>query len=94
LLTALLTAGDTSGTPQPPPPPETALGALLRHVTGEGRLEGRPHEPQNVNWGMFPPLPQVKKRERKAARVERARAALEAWAEATSTRLLNVERAI
>jgi methylenetetrahydrofolate--tRNA-(uracil-5-)-methyltransferase len=81
LVTGLLVAGDLAGAPSPPPPPETALGTLTGHVLGGRRLEGRPHEPQNINWGMFPPAPVgTKKRDRKHARVERARAALSAWA--------------
>jgi len=38
------------------PPIGTALGALLNHVTGGTRIEGRPHEPQNINWAMFEPI--------------------------------------
>ncbi len=62
-------------------PETTALGALLGHVTGAHRIEGRPHEPQNVNWGMFPALTErVKKKESKGARVERAMRDFEGWA--------------
>ncbi|HEY4863142.1 MAG TPA: methylenetetrahydrofolate--tRNA-(uracil(54)-C(5))-methyltransferase (FADH(2)-oxidizing) TrmFO, partial [Xanthobacteraceae bacterium] len=42
------------------PPPTTALGALLAHVTG-GHLETidagpRSYQPMNINFGLFPPL--------------------------------------
>jgi len=45
------------------PPPTTAHGALLAHVTG-GHLEAadradhgaRSYQPMNVNFGLFPPL--------------------------------------
>ena len=81
LVAGLLAASDIAGPPLDAPPPETALGALTAHVLGERRIDGRPHEPQNVNWGMFPPAPAgVKKRERKQMRVERARTSLVAWA--------------
>ena len=57
-----------------------AFGALMGHVLGVDKVHGHPHEPQNVNWGMFPRVHGVKKREQKSARVARAIAALEAWA--------------
>ncbi len=42
------------------PPPTTALGALLAHVTG-GHMETidagpRSYQPMNINFGLFPPL--------------------------------------
>jgi methylenetetrahydrofolate--tRNA-(uracil-5-)-methyltransferase len=45
-----------------PPPPTTALGALLDHITGghlsaEGDGAARSFQPMNVNFGLFPPLP-------------------------------------
>jgi methylenetetrahydrofolate--tRNA-(uracil-5-)-methyltransferase len=43
-----------------PPPPTTAHGALLGHITGghvEARDAGpRSYQPMNVNFGLFPPL--------------------------------------
>ena len=43
-----------------PPPPTTAHGALLAHITG-GHVETidagpRSYQPMNVNFGLFPPL--------------------------------------
>ncbi|MFZ4533819.1 MAG: FADH(2)-oxidizing methylenetetrahydrofolate--tRNA-(uracil(54)-C(5))-methyltransferase TrmFO, partial [Alsobacter sp.] len=48
------------GAALPPPPAETATGALLNHITG-GHIqtidEGpRSFQPMNVNFGLFPPL--------------------------------------
>ncbi|MED5464195.1 MAG: methylenetetrahydrofolate--tRNA-(uracil(54)-C(5))-methyltransferase (FADH(2)-oxidizing) TrmFO [Myxococcota bacterium] len=81
LLTAVLLAKDLAGQPIDHPPADTALGALWRHVTGEHRLNNRPHEPHNVNWSMFPAAPQgVSKRERKRYRVLQAIDAIEQWA--------------
>ncbi len=45
------------------PPPTTAHGALLGHITG-GHIETidagpRSFQPMNVNFGLFPPLPQT-----------------------------------
>jgi methylenetetrahydrofolate--tRNA-(uracil-5-)-methyltransferase len=42
------------------PPPTTALGALLGHITG-GHIETidagpRSFQPMNINFGLFPPL--------------------------------------
>ena len=44
-----------------PPPPTTALGALLAHITGghlsaDGEGGARSFQPMNVNYGLFPPL--------------------------------------
>lgn len=53
------------------PPATTALGAMLRHV-----LHGndRRFEPQNVHWGLFPPLETViPKAQRREAMLGRAR---------------------
>ncbi len=81
LLVALLLHGDLAGSPMPPPPLESALGALYGHIRGLSRLPGRPFEPQNVNWSMFPPAPAgTKKNATREVRLERARAALLAWA--------------
>ena len=38
----------------PPPPLETALGALLGHITGGADAET--YQPMNVNFGLMPPL--------------------------------------
>ena len=61
------------------PPGSTALGAMMGHVHGSGSGE---FQPQNVNFGLFPPLQQrVKKRERKAAYAARAREDFAEWLE-------------
>ena len=40
-----------------PPPPTTALGALIAHVTG-GHVEGGSgsFQPMNINYGLLPPM--------------------------------------
>jgi methylenetetrahydrofolate--tRNA-(uracil-5-)-methyltransferase len=52
-----------------PPPPTTAHGALLAHITG-GHMEAgtrpanaRSYQPMNVNFGLFPPLAHAPKGE-------------------------------
>lgn len=83
LMTALMLARRLADRPVMPLPPDTALGALWNHVRGLNRLPGRAHEPQNVNWGMFPPLEQrLAKKDKKRHRRERAERSLLEWAEA------------
>jgi methylenetetrahydrofolate--tRNA-(uracil-5-)-methyltransferase len=66
------------------PPPTTAHGALLAHITG-GHVEAsdsgqRSFQPMNVNFGLFPPLPPGTRRgDRKQALAERALADLAQW---------------
>jgi methylenetetrahydrofolate--tRNA-(uracil-5-)-methyltransferase len=65
LLAGRFAAAERLGRPVPPPPPTTAMGALLGHITG-GHLDddpaeaeaGRPRsfQPMNVNFGLFPPV--------------------------------------
>ena len=79
LLAALSLTAHLAGRPFVPPPPETALGALYGHLMG-GAGDGGDFQPSNVTFALFPELPDgVKKHERKARRVELARAALGGW---------------
>ena len=60
LLAGRMAAAERLGTALAPPPPTTALGALLNHITG-GHVEvldaGPPSfQPMNINFGLFPPL--------------------------------------
>jgi methylenetetrahydrofolate--tRNA-(uracil-5-)-methyltransferase len=60
------------------PPIETALGALLHHITGGAMAET--FQPMNVNFGLFPPLEGVKRKaDRKQLYTDRARLALHDW---------------
>jgi methylenetetrahydrofolate--tRNA-(uracil-5-)-methyltransferase len=66
-----------------PPPGTTALGALLRHVTGEAHPPGYEYQPTNVVFALFPPLEEPhRKHERKARLLARARRDLAEWARA------------
>ena len=88
LITALLTWADLTGAAIESPPATTALGALCAHVRGAARSDVRTHEPQNINWGLFEPLPAgTPKRVTKVARVERARTDLARWADAAHLEL-------
>ncbi len=78
LLAGLMTAAQLAGRALPAPPPETALGALLGHITGDATAES--YQPMNVNFGLFPPLEDsVRKKDRKQGYTDRARAALAEW---------------
>jgi methylenetetrahydrofolate--tRNA-(uracil-5-)-methyltransferase len=60
LIAGRFAAAERLGEPLSLPPPTTAHGALLGHITG-GHLETidagpRSFQPMNVNFGLFPPL--------------------------------------
>jgi methylenetetrahydrofolate--tRNA-(uracil-5-)-methyltransferase len=60
------------------PPPTTALGALLAHITGGA--DAATFQPMNINFGLFPPLGgDIKRGDRKTALSRRALADLDAW---------------
>jgi len=87
LLAARFAAAEFRGDRLVAPPPETALGALLGHITGGADAET--FQPMNVNFGLMPPIPGRSKRaDRKKAYTDRARAALSDWLERTEAREL------
>lgn len=78
LLAGRFAAAELRGGAMAAPPVETALGALLGHITGGAEAES--YQPMNVNFGLFPPIPgRTKKADRKKLYTDRARAALAAW---------------
>jgi len=79
LLAARFAAAETQSRILAAPPPETALGALLGHITGGADAET--YQPMNVNFGLMPPIegPRAKKADRKRLYTDRARAALKEW---------------
>jgi len=77
LLAGRFAVAEILGRALTPPPADTALGALLGHVTGN--VATADYQPMNVNFGLFPPLDEVKKKQRKEAYTARARASLGAW---------------
>ncbi|MGH6671593.1 MAG: methylenetetrahydrofolate--tRNA-(uracil(54)-C(5))-methyltransferase (FADH(2)-oxidizing) TrmFO [Xanthobacteraceae bacterium] len=89
LLAGSFAAAERLGEAPRQPPPTTAHGALLGHITG-GHIEtinagARSFQPMNVNFGLFPPLASVaargaKKDSQKQALCARARTDLELWA--------------
>ena len=78
LLAGRFLAAELAGLHMPPPPPTTALGALLEHITGGGDADT--YQPMNVNFGLFPPLAdKVRKADRKRGYTDRAKADLARW---------------
>jgi methylenetetrahydrofolate--tRNA-(uracil-5-)-methyltransferase len=80
LLAGRFAAAELLGQGLQPPPPETALGALLGHITGGAEADD--YQPMNVNFGLFPPpvtTGKTKKADRKKLYTERAKVALSAW---------------
>ena len=80
LLAGRFAAAEALGTAMVPPPPTTAFGALLAHITGGA--DEKTFQPMNVNFGLFPPLDTKKKikgKDRKQAMSERALADLAVW---------------
>ena len=68
-----------------PPPPTTAFGALLAHITGGA--DAKTFQPMNVNFGLFPELKTARGKDRKKAMSDRALADLAVWLESSGTEL-------
>jgi methylenetetrahydrofolate--tRNA-(uracil-5-)-methyltransferase len=80
ILAARFAAAELRGDKLNLPPAETAIGALLWHITGGADAET--FQPMNVNFGLMPPVAGRWKRiERKKAYTDRARAAFASWLE-------------
>jgi methylenetetrahydrofolate--tRNA-(uracil-5-)-methyltransferase len=78
LLAGRFAAAELRGGILAPPPPETALGALLGHITGGA--DSTTYQPMNVNFGLFPPVEgKTRKADRKRAYTKRAEEALAEW---------------
>lgn len=101
LIAGRFAVAEQTGAPLSAPPPTTALGALLAHITGghlsaDGEDGSRSFQPMNVNFGLFPPMsvprqPRSKGPRggksfaRKRAMSERALADLDRWLQGTSS---------
>ncbi len=68
LLAGRFAAAERLGLAPSLPPPTTALGALLNHITGGG--DAKTFQPMNVNFGLFPEIvmEKVKGKERTKAK--------------------------
>ena len=77
LLAGMMAATELAGGNWIAPPATSAMGALLAHITGDADADS--YQPMNVNFGLFPPLHDVKKKSRKEAYTERAKADFGEW---------------
>ena len=80
LLAGRFAAGEIAGVPALPPPPTTAFGALLSHITGGA--DAKTFQPMNVNFGLFPEFPKsakIRGKDRKQAMSARALNDLALW---------------
>jgi methylenetetrahydrofolate--tRNA-(uracil-5-)-methyltransferase len=77
LLAGINAARQATSRPLLTPPRETAMGALIGHLTN---TQTKDFQPMNVNFGLFPPLEtRTPKKLRGAAYADRALEALGAW---------------
>ncbi len=80
LLAGRFAAAEALGGEAMPPPPTTAFGALLSHITGGA--DAKTFQPMNVNFGLFPEFPKsakIRGKDRKQAMSRRALEDLDAW---------------
>ena len=81
LLAGRLAAGELLGQYVAPPPRDTAMGALVHHITGGA--EAKTFQPMNVNFGLFPPIDakggRRGRRDRYKAYTDRAKLAFSDW---------------
>jgi methylenetetrahydrofolate--tRNA-(uracil-5-)-methyltransferase len=78
LMVGRFAAAELAGQSLAQPPIETALGALLAHISGGA--DAATYQPMNVNFGLFPPIAgRTKKADRKLLYTSRAREAFAGW---------------
>jgi methylenetetrahydrofolate--tRNA-(uracil-5-)-methyltransferase len=81
LLAGRMAAAEILGHTLPPPPPDTAMGALVTHITGGA--EAKTFQPMNVNFGLFPPIDakggRRDRKDRYRAYTDRAKDSFRAW---------------
>jgi methylenetetrahydrofolate--tRNA-(uracil-5-)-methyltransferase len=81
LLAGRLAAAELRGKTLASPPPETATGALVTHITGGA--EAKTFQPMNVNFGLFPPIDakggRRGRKDRYKAYTDRAKIAFSEW---------------
>ncbi|HSS84715.1 MAG TPA: methylenetetrahydrofolate--tRNA-(uracil(54)-C(5))-methyltransferase (FADH(2)-oxidizing) TrmFO, partial [Reyranella sp.] len=78
LMTGKFAAAEQRGLAPLAPPPTTAMGALLGHITGGA--DAATFQPMNVNFGLFPPIDGAfRGKERKQALSARALRDFDQW---------------
>ncbi|MFA3915476.1 methylenetetrahydrofolate--tRNA-(uracil(54)-C(5))-methyltransferase (FADH(2)-oxidizing) TrmFO [Ruegeria hyattellae] len=84
LLAGRLAAADILGHALPTAPQDSAMGALIHHITGGAEV--KTFQPMNVNFGLFRPVEGLKggrrgRKDRYKAYTDRAKAAWQGWLE-------------
>ncbi|MDC0499650.1 methylenetetrahydrofolate--tRNA-(uracil(54)-C(5))-methyltransferase (FADH(2)-oxidizing) TrmFO [Paracoccaceae bacterium] len=82
LLAGRMAASEILGKPLPSVPEDTALGALMLHITGGA--DAKTFQPMNVNFGLFRPIEGTKngrkgRKQRYKAYTDRAKSAWQDW---------------
>ncbi len=81
LVAGRMAAAEMKGQTLPPPPPDTAMGALITHITGGA--EAKTFQPMNVNFGLFPSIDAKGGRKGRQTRykayTDRAKASFTQW---------------
>ena len=81
LLAGRMAAAEILGVVLPAPPPDTAMGALITHITGGA--DAKTFQPMNVNFGLFPPIDakagRKGRKDRYKAYTDRAKEAFLGW---------------
>jgi methylenetetrahydrofolate--tRNA-(uracil-5-)-methyltransferase len=84
ILAGRFAAADILGLSGEPPPPTTAFGALLAHITGGA--DAKTFQPMNINFGLFPEPPShTRGKDRKRAQAHRAMQDLKSWLQTSRT---------
>ena len=82
LLAGRLAVAESTDTNIKSPPNTTAMGALISHITGGA--DAKTFQPMNVNFGLFPPVENVKggrrnRKDRYKAYTDRAKNDWTSW---------------
>ena len=81
LVAGRMAAAELKGETLAAPPPDTAMGALITHITGGA--EAKTFQPMNVNFGLFPPIDAKSgrrgRKDRYKAYTDRAKASFTQW---------------
>jgi len=81
LVAGRMAAAELQGRTLDPPPPDTAMGALITHITGGA--DAKTFQPMNVNFGLFPPIDAKGGRKGRQTRykayTDRAKASFQEW---------------
>lgn len=82
LLAGLMAVAEMTGKTVPEVPHTTAMGALVSHITGGA--DAKTFQPMNVNFGLFPPLEDMKagrrgRKDRYKGYTDRAKIDWQAW---------------